>query len=330
MAEIVAIREPSGWQESDLAEVCQRYPDAGAKPGALTVLRRLLDLEERQPAGEDWLGAEWRDLGTTPQRLMALEVAGLIQVEYRSNRHTGYRVVDPPRMRAAIEVIEEDGRAEPEPEFPADLFEVIESYDLVKDVLRRAIEAEDPVHVLLLGPPATAKSMFLSELGRLPGARIAIGGSTSRAGVIEFLINNPACRYLILDELDKADGRDTSALLSVMEQGRVSRLIHGRHEFVERKIWVFAGANSITKTPRELLSRFLTVDCPAYTSEQYERVAASILIRREGIPPSVAIEIAQLLSGRSQDIRDAVRLARLSKGRIEVVRDLLPVVLKGA
>ena len=35
------------------------------------------------------------------------------------------------------------------------------------------------------------------------------------------------------------------------------------------------------------------------------------MVRREGIEPSVADEIAQRLDGRSQDVRDAVRVARL-------------------
>ncbi len=329
MAEIVPIRESSGWGSADLEAVCLRYPDQGNRPGAATVLRRLIELERKQPKGEDWLGGEWRDVGTTPQRLIALEVMGLIKVEYSSNRHTGYRVLDPDRMERELEVIEEGGLSEEESEFPTDLFDLIEGYEQVKEVLLRAIRAVDPVHVLLVGPPATAKSMFLSELGRLPGARYAIGGSTSRAGIVEYLINNPACRYLILDEADKADGRDTSALLSVMEQGRVARMIHGRHESVERQIWVFAGANSISKAPRELLSRFLVVDCPPYTTEEFQKVAISVLVRRENVPPAVAVEIVQLLSSRSTDVRDAVRLARLSAGDVEIVRQLLPIVLRG-
>ena len=37
-----------------------------------------------------------------------------------------------------------------------------------------------------------------------------------------------------------------------------------------------------------------------------------MLTRREGVPPEVAREIARKLDGRTQDVRDSVRVARLA------------------
>lgn len=326
MAEIVPLGNESFWNESELARVCARWPDQGTRPGAGTVLRRLIDLERQYQDDPHWLGGEWRDLGTSPQRLMSLEMAGLVRVEYSSNRHTGYRVNDPDRMEVALAQAAETGLERPEATIPADLFSLIEGHDQIKEVLRRAIETTLPVHVLLVGPPATAKSMFMAELGRLPGSRYAVGGSTSRAGIIEYLVESPDCRFLLLDEMDKAEGRDLSALLSVMEAGRVTRMLYGRMESVERQVSVFAGANSTRKLPRELLSRFFVLDCPSYGPDEYRRVAISVLIRRENVAPDNAAEIAGMLAGVSQDIRDAVRLARLSGGEPQLARRFLPLL----
>ena len=46
-----------------------------------------------------------------------------------------------------------------------ELFENIEGYDdLKEDIIVPAIEAERSVSILLSGPPATAKTMFLEEI----------------------------------------------------------------------------------------------------------------------------------------------------------------------
>ncbi len=75
----------------------------------------------------------------------------------------------------------------------------------------------------MAGPPATAKSLFLEALGQLPGAQYALGGSSSRAGIADFLINFQP-RFLIIDELDKMKREDFSVLLSLMQSGVVARL----------------------------------------------------------------------------------------------------------
>jgi len=54
-------------------------------------------------------------------------------------------------------------------ELPEDLFDVIEGYDDIKKFIKMALTADKPVHVLLCGPPGTAKTLFLMELERLGG-----------------------------------------------------------------------------------------------------------------------------------------------------------------
>ena len=45
-----------------------------------------------------------------------------------------------------------------------DFFEYIIGYNDVKKFLRMSIKTEEPVHILLIGPPASAKTMFIKSM----------------------------------------------------------------------------------------------------------------------------------------------------------------------
>ena len=47
------------------------------------------------------------------------------------------------------------------------LFEDIIGFEDAKSLFEMAIQAERPVHLLLCGPPASAKSLFMRSLSRL-------------------------------------------------------------------------------------------------------------------------------------------------------------------
>jgi len=44
------------------------------------------------------------------------------------------------------------------------IFEYVVGYDDIKKVFRMALKSDEPIHVLLVGPPASAKTMFLEAL----------------------------------------------------------------------------------------------------------------------------------------------------------------------
>jgi hypothetical protein len=46
-------------------------------------------------------------------------------------------------------------------------FENIQGYDDIKDIVKRALDAEDNYNLLFVGPPASAKTLFL--LGIIDG-----------------------------------------------------------------------------------------------------------------------------------------------------------------
>jgi Holliday junction DNA helicase RuvB len=287
-------------------------------------------VEERDGQGEHWIGWSWHEVRTPAARLNRLVTQGVVRIPYRSNSSTYYRLEDPDTVREALRVallgvvVQVDEPAAVE--LPEDLFDVVEGMESAKRVLRLALEADRPVHVLLVGPPGSAKTVLLSEIARLPGGRYALGGTTTRAGLVGYLLAEPGTRHLLIDELDKMDGRDLSALLSVMETGTVTRLQHGRQESERRAVRVFAGANDDRFAP-ELLDRFVPVRLEPYGDEQFERVAAAVLVRREGCDPELAQEIAHLMAGRTNSVRDAVQVARLARGDRRLARELVEEVL---
>jgi Holliday junction DNA helicase RuvB len=119
-------------------------------------------------------------------------------------------------------------------------------------------------------------------------------------------------RLLLIDELDKMSTIDTAALLSMMEGGRLVRAKKGRELELTHQIWVVATSNRLQSLSPELLSRFAIRRISAYSRADYVGVVKGVLVHREDVSPEVAEEIAQRLDGRSQDVRDAIRVARLA------------------
>jgi len=83
------------------------------------------------------------------------------------------------------------------------LFGDIVGYDHIKKLFRMALDSDCPVHILLVGPPTSAKTMFLTSLlHRLKNSYFTDGANSTKAGMISFLFENRP-RYLLVDEIDK-------------------------------------------------------------------------------------------------------------------------------
>lgn len=69
-----------------------------------------------------------------------------------------------------------------------ELFEDIIGYDDIKRLFRMAINADDPVHILLIGPPASAKTVFMRTLTKLQNSYFTDGGNSTKAGMIDYIL----------------------------------------------------------------------------------------------------------------------------------------------
>jgi hypothetical protein len=76
-------------------------------------------------------------------------------------------------------------------------------HEHIKRLFGLALRSDEPTHILLSGPPASAKTMFLVSLRqRLKDSYFIDGGNTTKAGIIDYLFKNGA-PYLLIDEIDK-------------------------------------------------------------------------------------------------------------------------------
>ena len=193
------------------------------------------------------------------------------------------------------------------------LFDDIIGFEDVKQLFEMAIKAEKPVHLLLCGPPASAKSLFMRSLTRLERSYYAVGSSSTKSGIFDYLFEHRP-RYFIVDELEKMNKKDQTSLLNLMESGILSELKHKQQRTTQLKTWVFASCNSTDKLLPPLLTRFRDIHFKQYTEEEFVKIVVNVLDREEGIDRDVALLIADgVFNGlKSSNIRECVRIARLA------------------
>jgi Holliday junction DNA helicase RuvB len=286
------------------------------KEGDLELLQEIAKWEDSHDMEKEYrIGWGWRHVRIWPATLNRLFKDGYLENVFKSNSFTGYRLSELGRKVVAGGETQGTDEAPQNQKLslPEDIFEDIIGHDEVKELLRASLLAEKPVHVLLAGPPALAKTLFLWDIEKALGERVIwlVGSATSKAGLWDLVAERQPL-VLLIDELDKMNAADTAALLSMMEGGRLVRAKVGRELNLQHEIRVVAATNRVYGLSPELLSRFAVRKIEAYNRSDYLTVVKGVLVRRENVPQEMAEEIARRLDGRTQDVRDAVRVARLA------------------
>src|ERR671910_2026394 len=193
------------------------------------------------------------------------------------------------------------------------LFDNIVGFEDVKQLFEMAIEAERPVHLLLCGPSSSGKSLFMSSLTRLERSYYAVGSSSTKSGIFDYLFEYRP-RYFIVDEIEKMNKKDQTSLLNLMESGILSELKHNQQRTTQLKTWVFASCNGTDKLLPPLLTRFRDIHFKPYTEEEFVEIVVNVLDREEGVDRDIALLIADGVFNRlkSSNIRECVRIARLA------------------
>jgi len=315
----------------DVAEQELLFRNLAGNPTARRIAERALQIEDEEeakrrgnPSMYPWSGFEWDAIPAQTHVLNQLVIDELLVTggprgTYRSRSTTAYKLKEPELVREVLEKLAKVEEGTEEGDIPPDMFDFILGHDQIKDLLWKSINAEWPVHILLVGPPATAKSMFMGELARLPFSRFALGGSTRKGGLEDYLLEFRP-RYLIIDELDKMDMRDMSVLLSLMESGIVVRLKKRMREMEKMTTWVFGGANRDNNIWPELKSRFFIVHLKEYSEDDFIQIARALLITREKTNPDLANYIVSSLAKHTRDVRETIHFGRLCQSVDDVNR----------
>ena len=156
------------------------------------------------------------------------------------------------------------------------LFADVYGCDDIKKLFRMALESNHTCSILLTGPPASAKTLFLQSLMKLKDSYFIDCSNASKSGIVEYIFEHKP-KYLLLDELDKLSRKDQTFLLNLIETGIVSETKYNKTREMELKTSVFATSNNIEKIIIPLQSRFFTVNIHAYTYEQFYQITLQLL-----------------------------------------------------
>lgn len=318
---------------SDIRERLRVFNLLSQNPEWVEILKEALKVEEEkkrfyaEKGYGEFIGWEYFDVHCYPLQPLFKMVGERIldlTLSTRSGKH--FRVRNPELIREVLTAIEQPAPVgEVEAEIPADLFTPIVGYLNVKTIITYATKSEKPAHILLSGPPASAKTLFLMELGRLPSSYYALGPTLSAAGIVDLLLTYEP-RFLLIDEIDRLSGENLGALNSLMATGIVSVTKFKKTMVKQLDTKVFAAAVRIQKLPSDLLSRFIKLRFPPYTEGEFLQVGTTVLTTMEGLLPEQGESIARAIWQMHQensDIRQCVQVARLSGGEQLKIAEVL-------
>lgn len=201
-----------------------------------------------------------------------------------------------------------------------DLFANIVGYEDIKKLFQLSLYSKErPVHILLVGPPASAKTLFMLECMKLERSYFTLGSHSTKSGMVEYLFEKRP-RYLIIDEIEHMPLKDQTALLSLMETGIIAETKFQKARNTQLKTWVFATSNATERMLTPLLSRFLVLYFKPYKYGNFKEVTIHLLSHSEGIAEDIAAEVADVVwtKLKSRDIRDCVKIANLAKTKEDV------------
>jgi len=286
------------------------------KEGDMELISEIARFEASVDIEKEYrIGWSWRHVRIWPATLSRLFKDGYLDNVFRSNSFTGYKLSE--KAKALFLANQQAASAESHPaplgELGDDLFADIIGHEKVKELLTATLLAEKPVHVMLTGPPALAKTLFLWDIEQTFGEQAIwlVGSATSKAGLWD-LVAEREPKILLIDEIDKMNAVDMAALLTMMEGGRLVRAKRGRELDIHNPLKVIAASNRMEKLSPELRSRFAIRKLNPYSRSEFLTVVKGVLVRKESLSSELAEEIAKKLDGRSQDVRDAIRIARLA------------------
>ena len=273
------------------------------------VIERILELVEN-PKFEynKTLGFEAWQLNTDNRTLMELVKLGILEITLKTNKSTFYKIKDIERAKKFLEVYNvKIDTSKP-------LFASIIGYEEQKEILKRVLESEKPIHVLLLGSPSTAKTLFLLELTKIPNS-IYLTPYITYSGLFNYLDLEP--KLILIDQLDNLKYPDVYRLLiDICEYGIATKTSYNEKIVKTIKTKIIATANSVKRIPQALLSRFLILQFNKYSEEEFVNISKQLL-KDYDLSEDVKDYIIEKCKN-SLDIRNVLKLANIVKTKEDV------------
>ena len=201
-------------------------------------------------------------------------------------------------------------------------FDDILGYDDLKELLTKCLTIKDSCNVLLSGPPASSKTVFLLSVQKeVSNACFVDGANASGPGLIDYLFEHPDTHVICIDELDKLKKGDQTTLLNLLETGTLSSTKVRKTRSIRMEgVKVIATSNDVDRLIGPLRSRFLELELPEYTWDNFLQVTQKLLQNRHGLDETTSAKIAQVVWSqlKTRDIRDVLAIAKLTKSSEDV------------
>jgi replication-associated recombination protein RarA len=150
-------------------------------------------------------------------------------------------------------------------------FSDIHLYDELKQLLSRMLVSKESVHCVLVGPPASGKTMLLLAIQKnMKDAFFIDATNASGAGIVDKLFAYPRTKIILIDEIEKMTKRDQNMLLNLLETGiLVSTKVRRTQEMEFKGIKLFATSNDIEQLSKPLRSRLAEFHLPEYNFDEF-------------------------------------------------------------
>lgn len=175
-------------------------------------------------------------------------------------------------------------------------------YEHIKKIIDNVLtnKYKKKTHLLIIGAAGTSKTVFLKtveeSLLKLGYNVHYLDATTlSSSGVIEYLFNHDNVEYLLLDEIDKLEKEHQYAFLNLCEIGILQETKHRKIRKKEMfQTIILATGNYLDKIIGPLKTRFMLLNIPEYTKQQFFDISIQLLQRE---PYNKTKEIANYITG---------------------------------
>jgi replication-associated recombination protein RarA len=210
-------------------------------------------------------------------------------------------------------------------------FSEIHLYEDLKQLLNRMLVSNESVHCVLVGPPASGKTMFLLSIRKnMKDVLFIDGTNASGAGIVDKLFAYPRTKIILVDEIEKMTKRDQNMLLYFLETGMlVSTKVRKAQEMEYRGIKLFATSNDLERLSKPLRSRLMELQLPEYNFDEFREIVETLAANRYRLSREIADKIAFVVwyEMGTKDARDALQLMTLVGG-IDDVEKIARTIMK--
>ncbi len=206
-------------------------------------------------------------------------------------------------------------------------FSSIIGYNDIKNIINRALDSEDNLNIMFLGPSSSAKTQFLMEIMKVCKDAEYFDCTNTTSKILDMLEQKKP-KIILLDEIEKMSRPFQNQLLGFLESGHIKvTQMRRNYDFQIKGCKVFATANESSRLSSPLASRFRKLHLSKYTKEEFVQVAVKVCPKLLRDTTEMIGEEVYKVDGSIRDVISISHLIRKNDGPLEV-REILTTLNK--